>query len=211
MPQYKEEKVMEITLKQGEFFRILQEHNLTPNMYYDLYQIYTGIKPKGIHMELIPGAEMLDDNWLIIGKDDKLHLTHKSVELLKKIETLFGKVKVKKINARVADPEFESNVSKFREMFPAIKLPSKAFARQSVKDLMKAFAWYFEEYDHDWDTIFKATGTYVDEYEMKDWMYFRKSQYFIRKNNESWLSEYCDALLGGIEPDKPHTFNEKVV
>ncbi len=202
---------MEVVLKQSEFFRILKENTLTPNMYYQLYRIYAGEDTGTVHMELIPGEEPSDDDWIIPGAKGHLFLTHRSIELLKKVDKLFGKVKIKKVNTRVVDPEFENEVAKYRDLFPNIKLPSKSYARQSVKDLMKAFEWFFENYDYSWETIHKATSIYVDEYEAEDWMYFTKSQFFIRKNGRSLLSEHCDALEQGIEPEAPKTFNERVV
>ena len=57
---------------------------------------------------------------------------------------------------------------------------------------------------------------YVDEYESKNYMFMRNSQYFIRKANQdkTWESElagYCEIILNGGHNEDNNHIQEKVV
>jgi hypothetical protein len=61
----------------------------------------------------------------------------------------------------------------------------------------------------------KATALYVDEFETKNYLYMKNSQYFIRKqmSDKSWDSElanYCDLIINGTDDTSSH-FSENVV
>tara|TARA_Y100000590_G_scaffold460961_1_gene621482 strand:+ start:1099 stop:1500 length:402 start_codon:yes stop_codon:yes gene_type:complete len=131
-----------------------------------------------------------------------------------KYNNQFVKAK-KKTNIQLMGKGFLDNINKYREMFPARKLPSGKPARNNVKVLEKAFRWFFEEFDFSWKEIHTATARYVNEYEDKEYMYMKTSQYFVSKEDRSKvkhseLADYCDMIREGEEPEE-HKFKEKVV
>ena len=107
------------------------------------------------------------------------------------------------------------SINKYREVFPAKKLPSGKPARNNVKALGEAFRWFFETYDYTWVDVMKATKMYVNEYRDAEYMYMQTSQYFICKQDKhrvkhSTLADYCDMILEGVSTEDDH-FKENVV
>jgi len=141
-------------------------------------------------------------------------LTDKAKKLITKLDNYFVKAK-KKTNIQLMGKDYSQMVDQYRTIFPAGKLPSGKPARQNVKALGESFRWFFETYDHDWETIIKATKMYVNEYRAKDYLYMMTSQYFISKQDKnkvkhSGLADYCDMIKDGVQTETHH-FKEKVV
>ena len=106
-------------------------------------------------------------------------------------------------------------INKYREIFPAKKLPSGKPARVNVRTLENSFRWFFENYDASWDEVIDATKMYVNEYRDNNYLYMKTSQYFVSKQDKnkvrtSDLMDYIEMLRDGVEPDDKH-FKEKVV
>jgi hypothetical protein len=151
---------------------------------------------------------MLEKRQLITAEliDSSFSITDKGNELLSLIDTqvIPGKVVIKSFD-----------VDQYLNLFPKIKLPSGKHARINKKVITEAFNWFFKNYDYDWSIVLQATGAYVDEYESKNYLYMRNSQYFIRKQNsdktwDSELANYCDMIINGLDNISPH-FSETVV
>jgi len=107
-------------------------------------------------------------------------------------------------------------ITKYVELFPRIKLPSGKPARADRRNLKANFIWFFKTYNYTWETVLKATAYYVDEYESKNFMYMRNSQYFISKmspdkSRDSELANYCSLIVSGDYEDSSNPFSEKVV
>jgi len=136
-------------------------------------------------------------------------LTESGLEVLEKIP----KSKLsKKTKVELTDELIVS----YLEIFPRGKLPSGKQARADKKNIRSNFEWFFKTYSYDWDTVIKATKLYVDEYETKNFLYMRTSQYFISKMNpdrsrESELANYCAQIISGDYQDDINHFSEKVV
>lgn len=110
----------------------------------------------------------------------------------------------------------EDMVGKYLNIFPKLKLPSGKQARADKRNIKVNFEWFFKTYSYDWDTVIKATELYVDEYERKNYMYMKTSQYFISKMNpdksrESELANYCSMIVNNDYEDSDNFFSEKVV
>jgi hypothetical protein len=179
-------------LKQIEMFDEMLSNDISPNQYYLMCCIRDSISPGSIiniHLEL---RNLKSKGWLT----DKNKLTPQGVTLVEKIERLF-RLKKNVTSTQLMQKGYKENIERYREMFPKLKLPSGKPARQAVGNLEKAFRWFFENYEYDWETIFKATALYIDEYRQKNWMHMRTSQYFIRKDNNSDLADVCDLMLNG--------------
>jgi hypothetical protein len=186
-----------------QLFEYIEDNNLTPNQYYLLWSIYMKRKPKHINNSL--ELRQLKINELV---DSEMNLTTKGKEMIDLITTHIpaGKVVVKSFDA-----------DQYLSVFPRGKLPSGKAARANKKVINEAFTWFFKNYDYTWDTVMSATTMYVDEYENKNYLYMKNSQYFIRKNlsDKSWESElanYCELVLSGYTgEDEANHFSEKVV
>jgi hypothetical protein len=107
-------------------------------------------------------------------------------------------------------------LKKYNEFFPNIKIPTSGkAARSNIKTVENVFRWFFENYSYSWDTIFEATGRYVEDFSKKKYHYMRTSMYFVRKQEQdksfiSDLADYCALVESGDEREASH-FAEKVV
>ena len=194
----------------NEFFKKLVEGDITPNSFYVLMCIYTGIKPNNNVSYDLELHKLLSAEWV---RDD-LSLTQKSLIFIEELSSYFRKTK-KKSSIDLMGDNFSTCIKKYNELFPSKKLGSGKYARTNIKTLEASFRWFFETYDYEWKDIYDAAKKYVKEYEMKNYEYMRTSQYFIRKQNldksfESDLATYCDMLNEGGSNEED-IFREKIV
>jgi hypothetical protein len=143
-------------------------------------------------------------------------LTPEAMTLIDQVEGFF-KVQKKKTSIGLMGKEFSDNLNRYLELFPNIKLPSGKMARSDRRNLETNFRWFFENYQYGWEIILKATEIYVNEFQRKNWLYMRTSQYFIKKQEQdksimSELANYCAIVQSGSSGDiENHTFSDKVV
>ena len=189
----------------NSWISLTQETGLSLNELYLLWCIHHKIKPLNInaHCELrkLKSKDLIDSE----GK-----MTPMALEFISKIP---GDQKAKVVST---DDITDDYVEKYVMLFPKGKLPSGKQARADRRNLKANFIWFFKNYKYDWDTILKATALYVDEYERKNYLYMRTSQYFISKMNpdksrESELANYCAQIISGDYQDDSNHFSEKVV
>ena len=162
-----------------------------------------------MHQEL---RSLVAGNWIAEGDNALLPHAH---TLLQEVEGFFH-VQKKKTNNQVMGKDYGDNIDKYLLLFPKIKLPSGKAARTDKRNCETAFKWFFENHQYSWDTILKATATYVDDYEKRNYMYMQTSQYFIRKQlaDRTWgceLANWCAVVEGGGMSTTDDHFSEKVV
>ncbi len=194
-----------------ELFQKILKSKITPNQLQILFGIRLGVSLPYITKEDV--LNLISEKYLI-KKDSKFVLTSKAKLFLVRMDNYFIKAKKKTDIALMGKNSIE-NINKYREIFPAKKLPSGKPARNNVKALSDAFRWFYETYDHTWDDVIKATKMYVNEYRDKEYMYMQTSQYFICKQDKhkvkhSTLADYCDMTIEGISTEDEH-FKENVV
>lgn len=192
-----------------EIFNRLVKNNLTPNAYYVLDCIKNKIIPNKFVNKSLEVIRLQTDGWL---KED-LHLTSKSLIFMEEIGGFFKKTK-KKVAKDLMGNDHIAHIKRYVNTFPNKKLPSGKYARVNPKNLENAFRWFFENFDYDWNLIFKATEKYVKDYELNNFDYMRTSQYFIRKQSadktwESELANYCE-LVGSTEYEESVYFKDEV-
>jgi hypothetical protein len=180
------------------FLKFVKE-GITPNCYYVLHCIKTSIVPNSLVNKELETRRLINDGWL----NDDLTLTDKSIIFTTEIDGFFKKSK-KKTSKNLLGDNFEDNIKKYSNIFPATKLSSGKYARSNLKNLENAFRWFFETYDYDWETVLLAAKKYVLEYREISYQYMRTSQYFIRKQNtdKTWdsdLADYCEMIIN--KPD----------
>ena len=153
---------------------------------------------------------------MVVYKEGPMYsLTPKGRSICVKYDQLFSKAK-KRTTTQLLGKGYLDMLKLYRSAFPAGKLPSGKPARQNLKTLENCFRWFFETYDYTWDEVAQATLMYVSEYEDKEYMYMKTSQYFVCKQDKhkvkhSELADYCDMVRDGIQPDTNEPFKEKVV
>lgn len=185
--------------------QLIQESQLTPNQLYLLYCFYVGEKPIFINVyAALRGLKVGG----YVSSDDKI--TNKGIEIAKKIPV--SKKTAKKPTSEISD----DSITKYLDLFPKGKLPSGKLARSDRKNIKVNFEWFFKTYDYSWDVVIRATALYVDEYEKKNYMYMKTSQYFISKMNpdktrDSELANYCSSVLNNDYESDEKFFSEKVV
>ena len=198
-------------LKQMEFFDEMSKNDLTPNQYYLLCCIRDGVSSLLIntHLEV---RNLNNKDWLM--QDDKsaigYKLAPKAHTLIDQLESLF-KIKKKATTKQLLKSGYKENIQAYREMFPNQKLPSGKAARSAAGNLEKAFRWFFENFDYEWEVILKATAVYINEHQKNNYLYMRTSQYFIRKDNLSDLADICDNILSGGYQEEKKLYSVKVV
>jgi hypothetical protein len=185
-----------------EVFQALSANNLTPNQYFLLWCIANKQPATGVNPNLEKKQLISED---MITADFKI--TPKGMQMIALIDANRGP-------SNVVVKSFDAD--EYLNLFPKGKLPSGKPARINKKTIVDSFTWFFKNYDYDWTTVIKATGMYVDEYEVKNYLYMRNSQYFIRKQNsdktwESELANYCEMILSGDTSSDSHHFSENVV
>jgi len=185
-----------------QFFEHIEDNNLTPNQYYVLWSIHMKRKPKHINNSL-ELRQLQNEQWV----DEEYKLLAKASDFL---DNMSKEVPNGKVNNKTFD------VEEYLDVFPRGKLPSGKPARVNKKTVADGFTWFLKNYDYKWETIIEATKMYVDEYETKNYLYMRNSQYFIRKNNvdktwDSELANYCELVLTGYTGEDSNHFSEKVV
>jgi hypothetical protein len=177
-----------------EIFLKLIKEKITPNSYYVLHCIKSGMIPTSFVNKDLEIKKLINDGWLT----EDLQLTDKSIIFTTDIDGYFKKAK-KKTTKDLLGNNFTDNIQKYVEIFPNRKLSSGKYARINPKNLENSFRWFFENYEYDWDMIFKATKKYIYDYSLKNYEYMRTSQYFIRKQNidktyDSELADYCNMI-----------------
>ncbi len=168
-----------------KLFNKIIDNKITPNGFYLLLTIKEEdeVRLSNIDNEL----KQLVANGLITD----IGITEKGEEVINNI--LNSKKKV-------LSEEDKAYVAQYRELFPKGNLPYGLPARNPVKELEKKFLWFFNNYDHTWDTVLKATKKYIDACQTEDYKYMKTSTYFISKANPdktvvSVLASWCDTVL----------------
>lgn len=153
------------------------------------------------------GIDNLENGWVI---------TEKGQNLLKEMDVLYSKI-VEDVNTAVVGTSYSENIKAYNLLFPRGKLPSGKQARVNEKNLETAFKWFFKNFDYSWETVLAATALYVNEYLLRNYLYMRTSQYFIRKMSgdrsfDSELANYCEMVVtGNYDDDENKHFSDKVV
>ena len=185
---------------------LMKESQLTPNQLYLLYCLYVEEKPLYINMYTeLRGLQVAG----YVSTDGRI--TNQGVEVAAKIP-----VSKKTPSKKPAMVITEDSITQYLDLFPKGKLPSGKLARSDRKNIKTSFEWFFKNHEYTWDVVIRATALYVDEYEKKNYMYMKTSQYFISKMNpdrtrDSELANYCSSVVNNdYETDENH-FSEKVV
>lgn len=184
-----------------KIFNIISKYSISPNQLYLMYCIKNKIPPVGINIAV--EKRIIPEGWIV---DSGLSI--KALNLLKQLDGL----PISASSVILSD----DNILKYNSIFPKIKLPSGKLARSDINNLRNSFKWFIEKHSYDWEVIIRATETYVDEYEKKNYLYMRTSMYFIRKQepDKTFLSElanYCALITSGGTTDEKTSFSEKVV
>lgn len=173
------------------------KRNISPNQIYLIDCYKNKIRPTLI---INQDAELLicKSKGLI---DEQNNVTPRGLEALEEFQTFLVKTK-KKVTKEVLGENFMENITKYRELFPAERLPSKQYARQSVEELKDKFIWFFKTYPQfSWELVFDATDYYIylKKVQPVPYQYMMTSSYFIKKsdggNTRSALADTCQELL----------------
>lgn len=183
---------------------MLKETNLTPNQLYLIWCLGSSTKPVNInvHTEI----RILKNEGFC---DDSGKLTPTGLSMFELVPKSKGSIKP---SVSLTD----ELIGKYLDIFPKRKLPSGKQARADKRNIKVNLEWFFKNYKYDWETVIKATKVYVDEYERKNFLYMKTSQYFISKMNpdrsrDSELANYCSLIITNDYQDDSNYFSEKVV
>ena len=191
-----------------ELFQKIQKYKITPDQCLILFAFNENITP------LNCGAADL----LALFEEGYIHedksITPEGQKIIVTLDNYFL-INKRKTDTQLLSKDGKLNISQYREIFPAIKLPSGVPARNNVKILTENFRWFFAEYDYTWEDIINAAKMYVNEYRDKEYMYMQNSQYFISKQDKhkvktSKLADYCDMIKDGVTTEEDY-FKEKIV
>ena len=192
-----------------EILKLILEHKLTPNQVAVLVYFRDKEAPpiKDLHTDR---RLLISGEWI----DDENNLLTKAHTLVDQLNSMV-KTKIKKTGIQPVNVDWD-NVDKYIELFPKGLLPSGKPARVGKTTLMMHFTWFFAHYAYSWDTVLKATEFYINEFEPKNFLYMRNSQYFISKTGidkvrTSDLADYCEMIINGEANKQSHHFSEKVV
>lgn len=202
-----------------QIFNLISLQDITPNQFYLLYCMRENVQSIGInlHQELraLEVAGFITKYSLSVQESTEYRISEPGNALLSEVESYF-KVQKKKTSTAIMGADFTEKLAQYNELFPKMKLPSGKLARAAERNLETNFKWFFENYKYSWDIILKATATYVDEYERRNWNFMRTSMYFIKKQEKdhsitSDLADYCAMIQSGGSVETPNHFSDKVV
>ena len=185
--------------------QLMKDSELTPNQLYLLYCLFVDEKPLYINMYTeLRGLQVAG----YVSTDGRI--TNKGVEVAEKIPV--AKKTAKKPSLVIT----EDCITQYLDLFPKGKLPSGKLARSDRKNIKTNLDWFFKTYEYSWDVVIRATALYVDEYEKKNYMYMKTSQYFISKMNpdrsrDSELANYCSSVVNNDYETDDNFFSERVV
>lgn len=137
--------------------------------------------------------------------EDPSNPQHEPILTSKGEETLVRGVQLSKTAKEkfVLSKDEYDYVAKYRDMFPAGKMPGRPPWRASVKELVPRFEYFFAKYPEyqDWNLILQATAMHIHDNEA-DQKYINGSENFIYKTDKvkgeiSNLSKICQAILDG--------------
>lgn len=110
------------------------------------------------------------------------------------------------LKLKTAKPKMEipqEYLIQYNELFPNIKGGSGKRLRCNIKELEKAFQYFFKLYpDTNWMDILNATVLYLNEQEKDSYQWTRTSKYFVVKfktpnMSESELAEFITRIKEG--------------
>ena len=199
-------------LNMWDLLQKILKDKITPNQLLLLYSLEEKISVPQIHSTL--ELEGLIEEGYVTQLAAMTAITREGRRIMRKYNNYFIKAK-KKTDIQLMGKDFLDKLKEYREIFPAGKLPSGKPARVNIRTLESSFRWFFDMFEPTWDEIIKATKMYVNEYEAKDYMYMKTSQYFISKTDKnkvktSDLMDYIDMVRDGVI-DQPNHFKDKVV
>jgi len=179
-------------------------HKITPNQLYYLdccrYKIAPG------NLINVQAERSICEAKGLINSDGIL--TDKAIIILDELETFLVKTK-KKVTTAVLGDDFLSKIKEYREIFPAMRLPSGELARQTVQELKDKFVWFFKTYpEFTWEIILDATDYYIFTKQRENFNFTVTSSYFIKKTDPktkettSKLADYCQTII-----DNPDLLN----
>lgn len=199
-----------------ELLQNILKQNITPDQLLLLYSINERISVPQINPKSQIGFLVTAGYVNQHKKENKTSysITKDGKAIIRKYDNYFIIAK-KKTNIQLMGKDFLEKLETYRNIFPAGQLPSGKPGRQNIKSLETTFRWFFENYDFTWDEIIKATKMYVNEFENKEFLYMKNSQYFVSKQDknkikQSDLADYCDMIKDGVI-DKPNHFKDKIV
>jgi hypothetical protein len=184
-----------------QLWTVLIKYNVSPNQLYFLDCCRHKIQPTQLIDQEAEKQVALERGHL----DQDGKLTSGAAFILDEFETLLVKTK-KKVASDILGTNFLERIKEYRNMFPAVKLPSGELARQSVQELRDKFVWFFKTYpDYDWDLVLDATDYYLFTKQKDGFMYTVTSSYFIQKTDprtkisRSALADHCQMILDNPE------------
>jgi len=191
-----------------ELFQKIQKYKITPDQCMILFAFDESITPSNCGAADL--SALFEEGYIYEDKS----ITPEGKKIIITLNNYFL-VNKKKTNKQLLGKSGKLNISQYREIFPAIKLPSGVPARNNVKILTENFRWFFAEYNYTWEDVIKAAKMYVNEYRDKEYMYMQNSQYFISKQDKhkvktSKLADYCDMIKDGVTTEEEH-FKERIV
>lgn len=189
---------------------ILNKYEITPNQAVLLWYLREGEVPKDRALNL--EVPMLKSKGLIVPRNNKWTLSTLAIEILDKIDPCFKKTKALPVKV---DPEMDSMILKYLELWPDGKLGSGKRAKSNPRNLKVNFIWFFKNYKYTWQTVLSATELYLEEQMLENYKFTRTSQYFISKsiNNqarESELANYCQRIIDGDINIESSNFSENI-
>jgi hypothetical protein len=191
-----------------EYYNFLIKNNLSPNQLYVLWGYQHNITPLNVNLK--QEIHILEQKGLIF----KNAITETGKALLDASISTFDRIEQNKTK-EILGNDFSSNIERYNNIFPKIKLPTGKYARTNIKNLEPGFKWFFKNFNYSWETIFKATELYVSQREIDNFNYCRTSQYFLRKSSHdkiinSDLAEYCEVISTGADEQSNAQFKENI-
>lgn len=176
-------------MSQIKFLAYLASKDLTPSEY---AYAYCYVNQVAIFKDLKVDPNLLHKKNILIKNGEGWLPTKKAKTIVKQSELFF-------LNDETTTKTFDSNklgelAEYLQYVFPKDNGEGRLL-RSNKKDIMQTLRKFFIKYDHDMNTVARATDEYVREHiENQKTQILMNITYFILKSNRSTLATYCDEI-----------------
>lgn len=196
-----------------DLFSLLIQWKITPNQLF----VLQSCKEKRDYGNYIPSVKL--ELTRLQGKqylDEKFNVTPAGEEVLSKIDSLFQigttimvledptdsstSPAPKSTGSKVDSSAMQEHIETYRKLFPQGSISGRTY-RNSVRELIPRFQWFFKHNKYSWEVILEATERYIRTKKQTDGHYnfVRTSAYFVRKTDAgrcdiSELANWCEVI-----------------
>lgn len=157
--------------------------DLTPNQYFLLYCLRSGLYPNYNFNPTIERKNLKSKGYL----DESGNMTNKCSIFDDPLDMVFH------ASIEFEEDRLNERALEIMRVFPIRRLRS-GYARGSLKDVKERLRRFLALYTYDWETVLKGAQNYIKYWEANEYKYMKSCANFIFSEGDSTLSKECDII-----------------